>query len=183
MFNTIIKKAVDSLAKMLYHNNKENRMQKRRRVMTKDVFDVAKYILCYCKENNIKDCSNKKLQKLLYYIQAWSLAHRSKKMFRQDIEAWLHGPVVANVYHQYKEYGFNPINCENILTETFSMDDRALMDAVLNSYSQYDADYLEMRTHIEQPWREARNNNQRIISKDSMENYYRNILQKYGKKE
>lgn len=148
------------------------------------VFDVAKYILHYCNENKIKDCSNKKLQKLLYYTQAWSLAFRNKPLFDSKIEAWLHGPVVSDIYHQYKEYKFSPITTDtHVDNSIFSEDDKRLMDAVLKYYAKYDADYLEMRTHIEEPWVMARNTKSEIITHKSMKDYYKSIIKKYASKQ
>ena len=36
--------------------------------------------------------TNKKLQKLVYYSQAWSLVLNNEKLFNEKIEAWVHGP-------------------------------------------------------------------------------------------
>lgn len=142
--------------------------------------NVAKYILKFCKDNNIKDCSNKKLQKLLYYIQAWSLAFREKKLFSDNIEAWLHGPVVKSIYHEFKEFGFSPIsiNLDNFNENIFNKDEKTLMDSVLRNYAEYDAEYLEMRTHIESPWKEARKNTVETIGDDSMKKYYQDVIRK-----
>lgn len=143
--------------------------------------DTAKYILKYCNENNVKDCSNKKLQKLLYYVQAWSLAFTGKALFSDPIEAWLHGPVVADIYRKYKEFGFNPIPISAVeligFSENYFSDKTDMVNSILSHYTAYDADFLEMRTHIEAPWKEARQTNTRIITEESMERYYKEVLQ------
>ena len=148
--------------------------------MMKKAIDVAKYILKFCKDSDIKDCSNKKLQKLLYYVQAWSLAFRNKKIFSDDLEAWLHGPVVSSIYHEFKEFGFSPIsiNLDNFNENIFNKDEKTLMDSVLRNYAEYDAEYLEMRTHIESPWKEARKNTVETIGDDSMKKYYQDVIRK-----
>jgi uncharacterized phage-associated protein len=145
---------------------------------------VAKYILKFCQDNNIRDCSNKKLQKLLYYVQAWSLVFRNKRMFTDKVEAWLHGPVISNVYHEFKEFGFQSItiNLQDFNDNIFDDDDINLMNSVLRKYTEYDADYLEMRTHIEKPWKEARNSEDQIISCNSMKTYYEEVLKKNRQK-
>lgn len=38
-----------------------------------DYNDLSDYIIAYCNSNSL-EISNKKLQKLMYYCQAWSLA-------------------------------------------------------------------------------------------------------------
>ena len=140
--------------------------------------DVAKYILWYCNEHAINNCTNKKLQKLLYYIQAWSLVLRGEGIFSNQIEAWLHGPVVVNVYHAYKDYGFSPIpfNASLFKTDLFTADEKSLMNAVLEKYSKFDADFLEMRTHIERPWLETRQKGEDVILPALMKEYYESVL-------
>jgi uncharacterized phage-associated protein len=145
----------------------------------------SKYILKYCNEKEITDCSNKKMQKLLYYTQAWSLALRGKKIFDDDIEAWLHGPVVRQVYDKYKEYGFDPIPSESVKYDEscFTDEDLRFTDSVLEVYCKYDADYLEYRTHVESPWQEGRRNKDKIIALDSMKSYYKEVYDACQSKE
>ena len=143
--------------------------------------NTAKYILNYCKDNGIRDCSNKKLQKLLYYVQAWSLAFDNGPVFDDEIEAWVHGPVVRSVYRKYKDFGFNPIfvvDNRGYDADCFSDTTRIIMDTVLKTYSKYDAEVLEMRTHLESPWIEARRSGSTVISQDSMRTYYKSMLEK-----
>src|SRR5580704_12809669 len=46
-----------------------------------------------------------RLQKLLYYVQGWSLALRGRPAFDDEIEAWTLGPVVPEIYRQFKPVG------------------------------------------------------------------------------
>ncbi|HUZ03805.1 MAG TPA: type II toxin-antitoxin system antitoxin SocA domain-containing protein, partial [Acidobacteriaceae bacterium] len=55
--------------------------------------DIAKYFIASFQKKN-KAISNLKLQKLLYYAQAWHLALYGSPLFSDSIEAWVHGPVV-----------------------------------------------------------------------------------------
>ena len=52
---------------------------------------------------------NLKLQKLVYYAQAWHLALRDVPLFEEDFEAWVHGPVIPALYQEYKKFGWRPI--------------------------------------------------------------------------
>src|SRR5665648_334241 len=61
------------------------------------VFDVVKYILN--KKNNM---TAMKLQKLVYYCQAWSIVWDSKPLYKEKIEAWVNGPVVRELYKKHK---------------------------------------------------------------------------------
>jgi len=53
--------------------------------------------------------TNKKLQKLLYYIEAWSLVYLGA-ILKENFQAWVHGPVIPSVYHEYSQFGYNPIS-------------------------------------------------------------------------
>jgi len=74
---------------------------------------IAKHILKICADHG-DNLTNLKLQKLLYYSQAWYLALNDETLFSDDIEAWVHGPVVSSVYQEYKKYRYHDIDCDNI---------------------------------------------------------------------
>ncbi|AKM84481.1 MAG: putative prophage protein (ps3) [candidate division Kazan bacterium GW2011_GWA1_50_15] len=147
--------------------------------------DVGRYFIHLSNEAG-KPITNKKLQKLVYYSQAWSLVLNDKKLFGEPIEAWVHGPAVRSLYVQYKPFGFGPIR------ETISVQDvkkisgkvKKLLDDIWQVYGKLDASYLEMLTHSEQPWLTARDglqgheNSEKEISLDSMKSFYTDKLQK-----
>lgn len=51
-----------------------------------------------------------KLQKLLFYAHAWWLANSGEELFSEDIEAWPWGPVVRDIYGQFRDFGRKPIS-------------------------------------------------------------------------
>ena len=42
-----------------------------------------------------------KLHKLLYYVQAWSLAYGNGRVFEEDFQAWVHGPVSRQIFDRF----------------------------------------------------------------------------------
>ena len=54
--------------------------------------------------------SNLKMQKLLYYAQAWHLVNFRQRLFSDPIEAWDLGPVIRSVYSKYRKHGYGPIS-------------------------------------------------------------------------
>ena len=56
--------------------------------------------------------TNLKLQKLVYYAQAWSLALNNEELFADDFQAWVHGPVLVSLYDRYRTNKRNPIDKE-----------------------------------------------------------------------
>ncbi|MDR1236509.1 MAG: DUF4065 domain-containing protein [Holosporaceae bacterium] len=140
--------------------------------------DIAKYIILTAHENG-DVITNLKLQKLLYYAQAWYMVHHGgKKLFSDNIEAWKFGPVVKDVYDLYKKFSRNPID-EQVDEGDFARlnpEDRKFMDEFLGEFMDHSALSLVNMIHNEPPWKEAFDEEDpfcsSIISTDSMYNYY-----------
>ena len=105
--------------------------------------------------NVCDDVSNKKLQKLVYYVYAWHIAIVGQKIANINFEAWEHGPVCRRLYNMYRSYGWNIIPQYNgfVLADDEKI---KFIHAVLNVYGGYSANELECMTHREKPWIEAR---------------------------
>jgi uncharacterized phage-associated protein len=103
-----------------------------------------------------------KMQKLLYYAQAWHLAFHRKPLFEGAFQAWVHGPVNYEVFNRFRgSYGmYDPIGLKEIRAD-FSIDGipfeaRMHVDSVLEAYGKFSAVELESLTHREEPWIAAR---------------------------
>ena len=116
-----------------------------------NVHDVAAYILQ--KQGSM---STMKLQKLLYYAQAWNLAWEERPLFEVKIEAWANGPVVWEIFNEHRgEFEVGPPWTSGSASRLTS-DDRTIVDAVLAGYGGLSGRQLSLLTHAEDPWREAR---------------------------
>lgn len=72
---------------------------------------LAKYIIAFCNKNGLL-ISNLKLQKILYFVQLYSIKNSSNKIGvlpPDSFEAWQFGPVIPEVYFKYSLNGGNPI--------------------------------------------------------------------------
>lgn len=136
------------------------------------------------------DISPKKLQKLMYYVYAWGLVFLNEteddlqlSVFDGNFEAWVHGPVDSDIYHEYAGYGYLPIDTDDISRPNI---ENEVVDDVLNqvwdTYAQFNANQLESLTHSELPWQEGRKGlstferAQERISDVTIFNYYGNEL-------
>lgn len=148
---------------------------------------VSDYVIFRCKAEGDTDLSTLKHQKLLYYIQAWHLAFYGKPAFEADFQAWIHGPVNKEIYQIYKDskYLYSEMSLEDIIDSDYQNLDSAIklhIDTVLDSYAKFSATQLEIMTHQEDPWLEARRGyatNQRcenVINNNSMQKYYASRL-------
>ena len=139
------------------------------------VFDVAKYIL-----EKQSPMTTMKLQKLVYYCQAWSVVWDEKPMFAERIEAWASGPVVRELYDEHKGI-FQISSLEKGNTDNLKIEEKETIDAVLQAYGDKPAQWLSDLTHMEKPWNEARegfdpgDNCENEITQASLAEYYSSL--------
>jgi len=117
-----------------------------------NVFDVAQYILL-----KLGDISTMKLQKLVYYCQAWSLVWDESPLFEEKIEAWSNGPVVRELFNFHRgRFSISNIPIGN--PDIFDADQKETIDAVIDFYGDKSAQYLIDLSHMETPWKDTRGN-------------------------
>lgn len=155
-----------------------------------NVLDVCRFIIKYSNDNG-QSVSNLKLQKLLYFIQAYYLQTKNEPCFREKIEAWNFGPVVRRAYMAYKQFGGMPIptmdseiiqlDPHNIFNfqrvpcnyNVLSKEDKEAIGTLLDAFKDFSAAYLVDITHQQSPWVDAyepyRN---KEITLDSMRRYF-----------
>lgn len=95
-----------------------------------------------------------KLQKLVYYSQAWSVVWNDDVLFNEPIEAWKNGPVVRDLWQATRgDFRVKEVPGGNsaALSETQRQD----IGRVLAFYGSRDAQWLSDLTHMEDPWRNA----------------------------
>ena len=119
--------------------------------------------------------TNLKLQKVLYFVQACSLAQTGKPLFTDPIEAWEYGPVVPTIYKKYKEHGSNPITLEKY-TDSLPDKTKESVSDVWKTFGGYSAGKLVDITHAHSPWKEAYQAPNKTISKKSLKEYYTSLL-------
>ena len=138
---------------------------------------IAKYTIKFSHEHGDL-ITNLKMQKLIYYAQAWHLALYGSPLFDERIEAWVHGPVVPSVYRKYKQWEWRPIDSE---PEEEKFDSKTLnhLDEIMDVYGGVSAYDLEKLTHQEAPWQNARKGlpsdapSNSVISHQDMRDYYK----------
>lgn len=137
-------------------------------------FDVAEFLLYLDSiEEGSEGISNMKLQKLAYYSQGFYLALFNKPLFDNPIEAWVHGPVVVDLYHKYKEYDrnsipFNVISYDSPLVKN----EKSLIARVYEVFGKYSAAQLRHMTHQEPIWK-SHEFSASEITHDEMKAYFK----------
>lgn len=133
---------------------------------------VAKKIICRMNETG-KEITQLKLQKLLYFTEAYYMATYNKsELFKEQFYAWTYGPVCKEVYIEYKMYLSSPIpasECENLPTFDNDVEESILM--VCNVLGDLTSSQLIQLTHMQDsPWSKANSfKDERISKKDTRE--------------
>lgn len=153
-----------------------------------NIHDITDYIIIQAKGDADMSLSHLKLQKLLYYVQAWYLANYDEKLFAEDFQAWIHGPVNREVFDRFKETKilYSDINIEDVRNEQVKLvlteEQKVHIDAVLEVYMPYSGAQLEALSHRESPWRDTREGLSPVerceyrIEPDSIKNYYKSLI-------
>jgi uncharacterized phage-associated protein len=148
------------------------------------LLNVALFFL-NVEKNNKKKINHKKLQKLSYYAQSWSLALYNKKIFNNNIEAWVNWPVIPELYRKYRSYWYMDITTDELFNkDLFDKYELKVLKEVYKIYWVYDSDYLVWLTHTERPWLEARweleesSSSNNLITEESMKSFYKSKLKK-----
>jgi uncharacterized phage-associated protein len=140
-----------------------------------DVFDVAQFIL---KKHG--PMSAMKLQKLVYYSQAWHTVWADKALFRNKIEAWKDGPVCPALWKKHA-LSFTVSKIVGGDPDTLTAREKKTVKQVLDFYGKRSAQWLSDLTHSEDPWIDARkgvrkgapSNNE--ITTRAMSEYYHSL--------
>lgn len=142
-------------------------------MMSYKVLDVCRFVINYSNERDY-GISNLKLQKVLYFIQAYFLIKKKdhSTCFDEKIEAWDFGPVVPEAYYEYKQYGSGDIptiksyimfnekdiwNAKRIEFEDtiIADEDKSLIERVVDKFADCSATNLVSLTYRQSPWIDA----------------------------
>ena len=147
---------------------------------------VAQYIIAvfHEKEKEVDDgmpesISNLKLQKLLCFCQVYSLVLLGRPMFRENIYAWRYGPVVKEVYEEYRKHRNNPL--PPVAKPNLAADVQEIIADVLKIFGGYSAVRLMNITHSHKPWKDMERRVQKgerdvVIKHKALADYYTPML-------
>ena len=130
------------------------------------------------------------LQKMLYFIQGLYFSRYGTPLFSDNCQAWVHGPVYAEIYDMFSSFRYDPIDdprFELLKGKSTSLDEkeREVIDLVVNTFGMYGGKVLERITHKETPWLEAREGysenepSEEEISKDAIKEYFVSVREEY----
>ena len=165
-----------------------------------NIKSIAEYTILRLNLNGQTICPLK-LQKILYYIQAWHLVYFDDDIYDGlEPEAWVNGPVYRDVYNVYRDTGIYDmlglsvlnIDVNNLENEVRSKKDQLglndnqndYLDSIYSHYGSMSHDRLVYLTHSEKPWNTARvgvspiEYSKEKISIEVMKEYYKSLSDK-----
>lgn len=106
-----------------------------------------------------------RLLKLVYIAHGWYLAYRKRPLIADDVEAWTHGPVIPNLYHEIKKFGARPVSEYYTETDMSTLttvipvvndDTLPILREVWKAYRRFSGVQLSAMTHAPgTPWSQA----------------------------
>ncbi|WP_447916191.1 Panacea domain-containing protein [Delftia acidovorans] len=131
--------------------------------MAYSAYAIANAFVQRSLEGKLSGLTPMKLQKLMYYAQAWHLRVMDRPLLDDNFARWKFGPVIPSIYHEFKDFGYREIDSR---ATTLSVDGGkyemhvpkvpdhdattwALVDAIIKRYGEMSAQTLSARTHQE----------------------------------
>lgn len=149
-----------------------------------EVRHVAEYFISLSEESTPLAITPLKLQKLLYYSQAYHLRDHRVPLFHEAIYAWEHGPVVPQIYRKYKNFGYLTIphtdfEYADLITneQKLNDDEIATINEVWEQLGHLDGKTLEELTHQEDPWLFTEIND--VIDRGLIEHYFNQLAYQF----
>ena len=140
--------------------------------------DIANFFILHVRKDG-GNLMHLKLQKLLYFAQAWHLVFYEESLFEDKIEAWIDGPTIAHIHKMFKKYRWCAI-IEEVKQPNLSEKTVKHLKNVFDYYGKFTDYQLEKIIHNAEPWKKARGNtldapSSNSISEDSMKHFYSKI--------
>ncbi|NQU66475.1 MAG: DUF4065 domain-containing protein [Candidatus Marinimicrobia bacterium] len=161
--------------------------------MAISVFSVANYFIKKSEEDSIS-ITNMKLQKLVYFANAFYLAMKEEcePLFRERIQAWKWGPVVEDLYHEFKEFGGSGIQRpavrklylteeSDLISEYYPIPEDefsiSVLDIIWTIFKDVSASDLSNMTHVEgSPWDIVFKKGEKYIDSELIQKFYTPIF-------
>jgi uncharacterized phage-associated protein len=116
--------------------------------MPYDARIIANYFIDLSRQDYIP-LTPLKIQKLVYLAHGWSLVLHGKPLIRESPEAWRYGPVIPELYHEFRRFGGSVITEKANVGQQAELDEesRGLIESVWEKYKNFSASQLSTMTH------------------------------------
>ncbi len=124
--------------------------------MTYDARQIANWFIERAAEDG-RTLSIMSLLKLVYIAHGWRLEMQSRPLFHNRIEAWKFGPVIPDVYKEFRPQGINASEPDPDFRAPDAPQDIEFLDQIYSIYGSMSPFHLSELTHSRGgPWETAR---------------------------
>lgn len=135
----------------------------KKRLTVFDVRSLANFVLDLADQNGIP-VTNMALNKLVYFVHCDFLIEKGEPLVSAKIEAWQHGPVFREIYHEFKKFEDQPIRSRATKVDPtsgevvkasakFEGQDGQYLADIASRYLNFSAAQLRAISHVEDgPW-------------------------------
>ncbi len=124
--------------------------------MSESSISIANIFIEKAKNKQNFNLTPMKLQKLMFFAQSWYLKSHNVLLFDGYFERWQYGPVLPDIYHEFKSFGSREIDIFGKVSEfdrykSLSHINKQEYDQFLNKiievYGNYSGSELSWMTH------------------------------------
>ena len=115
---------------------------------------IANAFIEQANNGRINNLTPMKLQKLMFFAQSWYLKHTGMPLFEGSFERWQYGPVLPEIYHEFKRFGSSNIDnfgydmWKNRQTiDYYDSEVINFLDQIISIYGIYSGTELSWMTH------------------------------------
>ena len=124
------------------------------------------YYMIYLFQKNDKEITNLKLQKLMYFVEAYYTSKNDcEELFDTEWSAWDYGPVNKDLYNYYKKFRSIPIileDSEKEIAKNLCEENQKYINIVYDIFSVFTAFELVTLTHLDgSPWSKVYKENEK----------------------
>jgi uncharacterized phage-associated protein len=146
---------------------------------------LANYLLHKVNHAGGETINTLKLNALLYYAEAWSLAVFERELLDEELQACDHGPLFPSLWAKLNSKGWNRLAANDLEDCAIPLDEdmRGLLDDVWQAYGEFNHTELIRKIKQDEPWKMARRGLQdwdldkRRIDKQNLATFYKTVLE------
>lgn len=128
-----------------------------------DVRAIANTVLEQAAKRGV-GVTNMALNKIVYFVHCDFLIETGEPLVSAKIEAWQHGPVFRELYHEFKNWSERPIEARatrvspltgevEVATVVFGLDEKKKIEQIIDRYIKFSAAHLRALSHDDDgPW-------------------------------
>ena len=183
LYELYLQGAKDKIAKVTFKKSLGKTKQLELSEKRSKLYNSTLYII-----HSLEETDPLSVQKLLFFANGFAPLFLGRKLFDDNPEAWIHGPVYREIYDCFSYYGRDRIDYNEIIKNVdVVLDDQEkdYLNEIMNDFACYSGSILREMTHMTTPWQEARMDleddeySNRLIDEKDICDYFKKVYDQY----